>query len=219
MPQSPGRVPEPTVSRLRFYLRCLRRLVKEGVKTISSARMAERCGVSAVQIRKDLSYLGEFGRPGIGYDVEHLLERLTEIMQLDRQHRVVIIGAGNLGSALADYSGFVRSPFQIVGIFDNDSSKIGRRLWNLEILDVNRLPALNRDLRANVGIVAVPADSAQEAADLLVKAGVRAILNFAPAVIDVPPSIALRNVDLTGELEFLSYFIDRLPAAEEQWAR
>ncbi len=219
MPQLLGRVPAPTLSRLRFYLRCLRRLVKEGVKTISSARMGEHCGVSAVQIRKDLSYLGEFGRPGIGYDVKHLLAHLTEIMQLDRQHRVVIIGAGNLGSALAGYSGFVLSPFQIVGLFDNDFSKIGRRLWNLEILDVNRLPALNRDLRANVGMIAVPGDSAQEATDLLVKAGVQAILNFAPAVIDVPPSIALRNVDLTGELEVLCYFIDRLPVAEEQWAR
>lgn len=214
MPESSGKAPEPTLSRLSFYLRCLRRLVKEGVKTISSARMAERCGVSAVQIRKDLSYFGEFGRPGIGYDVQHLLARLTEIMQLDRQHRVVIVGAGNLGSALAGYSGFVLSPFQVVGIFDNNFSKIGRRLWDLEILDAHHLPEINRELRANIGMITVPADAAQEAADLLVKAGVRAILNFAPVMIAVPPDIALRNVDLTRELEVLCYYINRLPAPE-----
>jgi redox-sensing transcriptional repressor len=189
--------------------------VKEGVKTISSAKMAGRCGVSAVQIRKDLSYFGEFGRPGIGYDVQHLLARLTEIMQLDHQHRVVIVGAGNLGSALAGYSGFVLSPFQVVGIFDNNFSKIGRRLWDLEILDAHHLPEVNRELRANIGMITVPADAAQEAADLLVKAGVRAILNFAPVMIVVPPDIALRNVDLTRELEVLCYYINRLPAPPE----
>jgi redox-sensing transcriptional repressor len=218
LPESPSKVPEPSLSRLSVYLRCLRQLVKEGVRTVSSAKMGERCGVSAVQIRKDLSYFGEFGRPGVGYDVQHLLARLTEIMQLDRQHRVVIVGAGNLGSALAGYSGFVLSPFQVVGIFDNNFSKIGRRLWDLEILDVHHLPELNRELRGNIGMITVPADAAQEAADLLVKAGVRAVLNFAPTIIEVPPDVSLRNVDLTRELEVLCYYIDRLPSPEEKAA-
>jgi redox-sensing transcriptional repressor len=204
LPESHGRAPDPTVSRLSLYLRCLRRLVKEGVGTISSAEMEIRCGIAAVQIRKDLSYFGEFGRPGVGYEVQHLLARL---------HRVVIVGAGNLGSALAGYSGFVLSPFRVVGIFDNNFNKIGRRLWELEILDVQRLAKANKELKANMGLIAVPADAAQEAADLLVKAGIRAILNFAPRMIEVPEGVALRHVDLTRELEVLCYFTD-LPPAE-----
>jgi redox-sensing transcriptional repressor len=207
-----GKVPEPTLSRLSFYLRCLRHLAKQGVETISSAEMEQRCGIGAVQIRKDLSYFGEFGKPGTGYYVEHLLARLTEIMQLDRQHRVIIVGAGNLGAALAGYSGFVRSPFRIVGIFDNNVAKIGRHLWELEVRDVNHLAEANRELHANMGIIAVPADAAQAVADLLAEAGVRAILNFAPAHVTVAKHIALRNVDLTRELEVLCYHIDRLPA-------
>lgn len=212
MPESRGKAPEATLARLSLYLRCLRRLAKQGVTTISSARLEERCGIAAVQIRKDLSYFGEFGRSGIGYEVQHLLARLTEIMNLDRQHRLVIVGAGNLGSALAGYSGFVLSPFRVVGIFDNNFSKIGRRLWNLEISDVERLPEINKTLEANIGLIAVPADAAQSAATLLAKAGIRAILNFAPAAVEVPEDVALRNVDLTRELEVLCYYIDRTPA-------
>ena len=216
MPESQGRIPEPTLSRLSLYLRCLRRLAKEGVNTISSAKMDRRCGIAAVQIRKDLSYFGVFGRPGIGYSVQHLLARLTEIMHLDRQHRVIIIGAGNLGSALAGYSGFVLSPFQVVGIFDNNPAKIGQRLWGIEVLDVARLQDLNRDLKANLAMIAVPAEAAQEAADRLASAGVRAILNFAPRPITVPPDVALRNVDLTRELETLCFYIDRLPVTPDK---
>ncbi len=186
-------------------------MAKEGLRTVSSAGMERRCGVAAVQIRKDLSYFGEFGRAGVGYEVQHLLARLTEIMHLDRQHRVVIVGAGNLGSALAGYSGFVLSPFRVVGIFDSSLAKIGRRLWNLEILDVNQMPEANQELQATIGMLAVPADTAQEAADLLVRSGVRAILNFAPRTIEVPPGVAVRNVDLTRELEILCFYIDRLP--------
>jgi len=177
--------------------------------------MERSCGIAAVQIRKDLSYFGEFGRPGIGYEVQDLLTRLTQIMHLDRQHRVVIVGAGNLGSALAGYSGFVLSPFRVAGIFDNNFNKIGRQLWDLEILDVQRLAKANKELKASIGMVAVPADAAQEAVDLLVKAGIRAILNFAPAIIEVPEGVALRHVDLTRELEVLSYFTDLPPAEAE----
>ncbi len=212
LPES-GRIPEPAVSRLSLYLRCLRRLAKEGVRTISSAEMDRRCGIAAAQIRKDLSYFGEFGRSGIGYEVQHLLARLTELMHLDRQHRVVIVGAGNLGSALAGYSGFVLSPFRVVGIFDSDPAKIGQTLWDVEIMDVTRLPEFNQQLQADIGMIAVPAVAAQEGANLLVQAGIRAILNFAPRSIQAPADIVVRNVDLTRELEILCYYIDRLPAA------
>ena len=215
MPEA-GRIPEPTLSRLSLYLRCLRRLAKEGVKTISSAEMERRCGTAAVQIRKDLSYFGVFGRPGIGYAVQHLLTRLTEIMHLDRQHRVVIIGAGNLGSALAGYSGFVLSPFQVVGIFDNNPSKIGQRLWGLEVMDVGRLQEINQELKAGIGMIAVPAEAAQQAANRLVSAGVKAILNFAPRTVAVPIEVAVRNVDLTRELEILCFYIDRMPVGQKE---
>jgi len=211
-------VPEPTLARLSLYLRCLRHLAAEGVQTVSSAAIEARLNIPSTQVRKDLSHFGEFGRPGIGYDVQHLLERLTETMQLDREQRAVIVGAGNLGSALLGYGGFANSPFRIVGIFDNNFSKIGRQAWNLEIQDVHRLPELNKDLGADIGIVAVPASAAQEAADLLVEAGVRAILNFAPAIINVPKDIAVRDVDVTREMEILSFHIKRTapPSADPQ---
>ena len=215
MASEPVKVPEPTLARLSRYLRCLRQLASEGVKTVSSAQMEQKLGVLSAQIRKDLSYFGEFGKAGIGYDVQHLLDRLTEIMQLDREQRAVIVGAGNLGSALAGYTGFSRSPFRIVGIFDNNFSKIGRMIWNLEILDVDRLPEMNQELDANIAIICVPADAAQEVADLLVKARIRAILNFAPAQVSTPPHVTVRNVDFLRELEILSYHIDRVPPAQD----
>jgi redox-sensing transcriptional repressor len=189
-------------------------LAREGVKTVSSAQMEKRLGITSAQIRKDLSHFGEFGRPGIGYDVEHLFTRLTEVMQLDREQRAIIVGAGNLGAALVGYWGGVAdTPFRIVGIFDNNFSKIGRMLWNLEIQDVHRLPEINRTLRASIGLIAVPGPGAQEAADILVEGGVRAILSFAPALIAVPGDVALRHVDLTRELEILSFWVKRISAS------
>lgn len=206
------KVPEPTLSRLSLYVRRLRYLLKEGVKTVSSADIEERCGIGAVQIRKDLSYFGEFGKPGTGYDVEVLFQHLTEIMQLDREHRLIVVGAGNLGAAIVGYSGFAGLPFRVVGIFDNNVAKIGRCFWDLHILDVNDLAEANKELQADIGIIAVPAEAAQQVADLLVEAGARAILNFAPTHLTVREDIALREVDLTQELEVLCYHIDRLPA-------
>jgi len=173
--------------------------------------MEARLGITSAQVRKDLSHFGEFGRPGIGYDVEHLLGRLTEIMQLDREQRAVIVGAGNLGAALVGYWGGVAdTPFRIVGIFDNNFSKIGRMLWTLQIHDVHRLPEINETLHASIGLIAVPGPAAQEVADILVQSGVRAILNFAPTLISVPGGVALRYVDLTRELEILSYWVKRI---------
>jgi redox-sensing transcriptional repressor len=197
------------VARLSLYLRCLRQLAGEGVKTVSSADMEAHSGIVPAQIRKDLSYFGEFGRPGVGYDVQHLLTRLTEIMRLDREQRCLIVGAGNLGTALVGYAGFSHPPFSIVGVFDNNLNKIGRLLWDHEILDVHKLPEINQGLRANIGVLTVPAEAAQEAADILIKGGIRAILNFAPAHINVPPDVAVRNVDFTRELEILSYHLHR----------
>ena len=210
------RIPEPTLARLSRYLRCLRELSAQGVRTISSAQMEAKLGVLSAQIRKDLSYFGEFGKPGIGYDVSQLLGRLTQIMQLDHEQRAVIVGAGNLGAALVGYAGFARSPFRIVGIFDSNFGKIGRMLWDHEIRDVRTLAEANRELQATIGIVAVPAEAAQEVVNLLVQAGIRAILNFAPAHVTATPHITVRNVDFLRELEILSYHIDRLANGEAE---
>jgi redox-sensing transcriptional repressor len=177
--------------------------------------MEARLGITSAQIRKDLSHFGEFGRPGIGYDVQHLLGRLTEVMQLDREQRALIVGAGNLGAALVGYLGFADSPFRIVAIFDNNFSKIGRVLWNLEIQDVHRLSEINQGLRASIGLITVPGPAAQEVADIMVRSGIRAILNFAPAVVTVPLGVALRNVDVTRELEILSYWMKRITSLPE----
>ena len=206
MPES-GRVPEPTLSRLSGYLRCLRRLAKEGVRTISSATMERRCGVAAVQIRKDLSYFGEFGRPGIGYNVQELVGRIAHILKLENEQRVLLVGAGNLGSAIVGYPGLRSQNFHIVAVFDNNYNKIGRRLWDLEIRDVAELRERNRELRARIAIIAVPAAAAQGVAEALVDADVKAILNFAPVTLKLAPGVAARNVDFVQELAVLSFHV------------
>jgi len=205
-----SRVPEPTVLRLSVYLRCLRQAQAEGLHTISSAGVEKRTGISAGQVRKDLSYFGEFGKPGLGYGVEALLARLSRIMQLDRPRKAVIVGAGNLGTALAGYQGFRSENFSVVAVFDNNLSKIGRRLWDLEISDVMELPRMAREQKVEIGIITTPAEAAQEVADLMAQGGIRAILNFAPTRIVSPPGTVVRNVDLTKELEVLCYYLPRL---------
>lgn len=206
---TPLEVPAPTISRLTLYLRCLRACRREGVRTISSAGMGERTGISGGQVRKDLSYFGEFGKPGMGYAVDALLDRLSETMGLDRPHTAVVVGAGNLGRALVGYPGFAESGFRVAAVYDNNPAKIGQPIGELPlpILDVATLAETNKEIRAEFGIIATPASAAQEVADALVKAGVRGILNFAPTHINVPETVRARNVDLTRELEVLSYFV------------
>ena len=208
--------PEPTVARLALYLRSLRAASRDGVETISSAELEKRTGITSGQIRKDLSYFGEFGRPGLGYNVTALVARLSHIMQLDRSHDVLIVGAGNLGAALSGYSGFPRAGFHVVAIYDNNYNKIGRKLWDLEILDVNRLPEMNRSMGVEVGLITTPAEAAQEVADLMVQGGVKGILNFSPQRVTVPPPAVVRHVDVTQELEVLCFFkaAQELSAAE-----
>jgi redox-sensing transcriptional repressor len=206
---TPLEVPAPTIARLALYLRCLRACRREGIHTISSAGIGERIGISSGQVRKDLSYFGEFGKPGTGYAVEGLLEHLSEIMRLDRPHDVVLVGAGNLGRALVGYPGFAESGFRVVAVYENNPAKIGQTIGELPvpILDVAALVESSRQMRAEFGIIATPASAAQEVADALVKAGVRGILNFAPTHISVPDTVTSRNVDLTRELEVLCYFV------------
>lgn len=207
-----GAAPEPTIARLALYLRCLQAAMQEGAATLSSADIEARTGLNAGQVRKDLSYFGEFGKPGLGYDVASLTRRLARIMRLDREQPVMLVGAGNLGTALAGYAGFQSPHFRLSAIYDNNFSKIGRKLWDLEILDVERMPELNAEMGVRIGIIATPAAAAQHVATLMVASGVRVILNFAPIRVTVPENVIVRNVDLTKELQILCYY---LPETEE----
>lgn len=202
-----GKVPVPTLERLATYLRFLIDLEQSHVETISSAEVEQQTGINAAQFRKDLSYFGEFGKPGVGYNVLDLQNRIARILKIDREQRVILVGAGNLGSALVGYPGLKEHRFNLVAVFDNNSHKIGRLLWTLEIMDVEHLKAKNEELQARIAILAVPATVAQNVADLLVSAGVNAILNFAPLLLRVPDYVFVRNVSFLQELAVLSYHL------------
>lgn len=203
-----NRVPLPTLERLATYLRYLNELESREMETISSAAMEEATGINAAQFRKDLSYFGEFGKPGIGYNIAELKQRIAEILKTEHEQPVILVGAGNLGSALVGYNGLRRHNFNIVAAFDNNYNKIGRQLWDLEILDVNDLKTANESLGAKIAIVAVPAPAAQKVVDMLVEAGVKVILNFAPTAIRAPKGVVVRNVCFIQELTVLSYYLD-----------
>jgi len=210
-PRSPGdQVSELTAGRLSVYLRCLNTLDAAGVKTISSKALAEQFHLNAAQIRKDLAYFGEFGVRGVGYYVKELKRHLRVILGLDRTVRVAILGAGNLGLALADYPGFRQEGFAIVSPFDTERAKIGRRSkGGVRILAIGEFRnAVKRD-GIDIAVIAVPAQSAQTVVNTAVQAGIRAILNFSPGTIKVPPGVKLKNVDLTVSLESLSFFLAR----------
>lgn len=202
-----GKVPVPTLERLATYLRYLIDLEQVHVETISSAEVEEQTGVNAAQFRKDLSYFGEFGKPGVGYNVAELQGRIARILKIDQEQRVLLIGAGNLGSALVGYPGLKEHKFNVVAVFDNNYSKIGRYLWDLEIQDVGRLKEINAKYQARIAIVAVPRPAAQQVTDTLIEAGVLAILNFAPTVLKVPENVVVRNVSFLQELAVLSYHL------------
>jgi redox-sensing transcriptional repressor len=207
MNQSTNRVPVPTLERMATYLACLQELDARGVETVSSAEIEKLTDVNAAQFRKDLSYFGEFGRPGIGYSVPELARRISRILKVDREQPVLLVGAGNLGSALVGYPSLSREHFRIAAVFDNNPSKIGRRLWDHEIRDIATLPEVNREIGARLGIIAVPASAAQSVAELMVGAGITAILNFAPVSLKVPQGVVVRNVDFVQEMAVLSYHL------------
>ncbi len=201
------KIPEMTIRRLSIYSRCLAQLDEDGVKTISSQELAERFNLNSAQVRKDLAYFGEFGIRGIGYYVSHLRAELQRLLGLDREWRVVLVGFGNLGSALFHYRGFARQGFRIGAIVDDDPAKAGRTVNGLAILPVAELPRVVKSTNIQIGVIAVPAEAAQPVADRLVAAGVRAILNFAPVRLKVPKEVRLQNVDLSIELENLSFHL------------
>jgi len=201
-------VSELTTNRLSVYLRCLTQLEGAGVETISSQALAEQFHLNAAQIRKDLAYFGEFGVRGVGYYVKDLKRHLRQILGLDRKLRVAVMGAGNLGLALADYPGFRREGFEIVALFDVADSKIGDESRSgVPILDLRDLKKVVRRDRIDIAVVAVPAESAQLVLDEVIAAGIKAVLNFSPGALKAPSGIKLKNVDLTVSLESLSFYL------------
>jgi redox-sensing transcriptional repressor len=207
---SNDQVSELTSGRLSVYLRCLNTLDAAGVKTISSKALAEQFQLNAAQIRKDLAYFGEFGVRGVGYYVKELKRHLRMILGLDRTVRVAILGAGNLGLALADYPGFRQEGFAIVALFDAERAKIGRRSrGGVRIFDIGEFRQMVKKEHIDIAVIAVPADSAQGVVNTAVQSGVRAVLNFSPGSLKVPPGVKLKNVDLTVSMESLSFFLAR----------
>lgn len=199
------RIPEATVSRLPLYLRVLGEAIGR-IGTMSSEELAQRAGVNAAQVRKDLSYLGSYGTRGVGYDVAYLVRQINRRLGLDGDRRVVIVGAGHLGQALASYGGFPSRGFHVVAAFDADPAKVGRAVGTTVVQPVSRMMEEISDKGADVAVITTPAPAAQAVADVLVEAGIRSILNFAPTTVVVPPHVALRQVDLGIELQILSFY-------------
>lgn len=199
------RVPEATVTRLSIYSRFLERIDRNGVNSVSSGEIADGVGVSPAQVRKDLAYFGEFGTRGVGYNVKDLMRYTLKILGLDRHWNLILVGAGNLGYALCTYKGFNMRGFSIVGVFDNDLTKIGKKINELEVLPMEKMPELIKDQNVRIGIIATPTRAAQEVAEYLIKNGVQAILNFAPLPLSLPEYIEVRYVDLSVKLEILTF--------------
>ena len=203
------RIPDATVSRLPVYLRILSEQGDEGVDNISSEGLAELAGVNAAKVRKDLSYLGSYGTRGVGYEVAYLVYQVRRELGLTHDWPVVIVGAGNLGQALAGYNGFGERGFPVAGIVDVDDHKVGTVMGGVRVRHIDDLQQIVQTKRVNIGVIATPGGAAQDAADRLVKAGVTSILNFAPVVLTVPHGIETRKVDLAVELQILSYHEQR----------
>ena len=206
--QSLDQISELTTNRLSVYLRCLNELEGAGVRTISSQVLAEQYHLNAAQIRKDLAYFGEFGVRGVGYYVRDLKRHLRQILGLDQKLRVAIMGAGNLGLALADYTGFRMEGFEIAALFDNRNEKVGQQSrGGVPIYDIGDLKKIARRDAVRIAVIAVPAGAAQNVLNLVVASGIKAILNFSPGALEVPPEVKLKSVDLTVSLESLSFFL------------
>ncbi|KPL16621.1 MAG: redox-sensing transcriptional repressor rex [candidate division Zixibacteria bacterium SM23_81] len=200
-----SRISDATITRLSQYYRSLASLEEGGQEMVSSMALARKHGVTPAQVRKDLSCFGQFGTRGLGYSVCQLKETIARILGLHRIWNVALVGAGSLGSALISYKEFKRQGFHIVAVFDNDLDKVGKKRRGLTILDIRRLPQMVKKLDINLAIIAVPKDAAQSVADLLIKAGLKMILNFAPISLKASPGITIRNVNMAIELEALSY--------------
>ncbi len=208
-------IPEATVARLAVYLRVLNALGEQSTTTVSSEELAAAAGVNSAKLRKDLSYLGSYGTRGVGYDVETLIEHISRALGLSQHRSVVLVGIGNLGHALAGYAGFATRGFHIAALFDADPARIGELIHGLPVRPMSELSQVCRDEGVSIGVIATPGAAAQDVCDRLVAAGVTSILNFAPVVLVVPPNVDVRKVDLSVELQILSFHEQRKAAGLE----
>jgi len=203
----PKNIPDIVVGRLPIYLRALQRMIEEGKPVTSSQELSERLGISAAQIRKDLSQFGEFGKQGTGYNIEFLYDKLRQILKVDRMWDMVVVGAGDIGSAVARYQGFENRGFRVTMIFDNDPKKIGNRIGPFTVQDAAGMAETIRNQGVQIAMIATPAIHAQEVADELVKAGIRAILNYAPLNINVPEDVHVQHTDPLTHLQRMTYYL------------
>jgi len=201
------KIPDIIIGRLPIYLRALQRMAEKGSLTTSSQELGERVGISAAQIRKDISQFGEFGKQGTGYRISYLIEKLREILKVDRIWDVAIVGAGDMGHALANYPGFVNRGFQITIVFDNDAKKIGQKIGNFVVHDAAEMVEKIKEAGIKIAMLTVPASAAQEVADKLIKAGVTAILNYAPLSINVPDGVKVQHIDPATHLQRMTYYL------------
>ncbi len=203
-----NKIPDIIIGRLPVYLRALQQLSEKGILTTSSQELGEIIGISAAQIRKDISQFGEFGKQGTGYSVPFLIERLRDILKVHRVWEVVIVGMGDMGHALARYNGFSNRGFHVSMVFDNDPNKIGQKVGDYQILDSAELTEKIKQNKIKVAMLTVPAPAAQEMADQLVKAGVKAILNYAPISLNVPSGVRVQYIDPVTHLQRMTYYLD-----------
>ena len=201
------KIPDIIIGRLPIYLRALQRMADRGLRTTSSQELGDHVGISAAQIRKDISQFGEFGKQGTGYSIAYLLDKLREILKVDRVWDVALVGAGDMGHALARYQGFIDRGFCITMVFDNDRSKIGQKVGNFTIEDTTTLVDRIKSAGVKVAMLTVPAAAAQEVADKLVQAGVRGILNYAPISINVPGNVKVQHIDPATHLQRMTYYL------------
>jgi redox-sensing transcriptional repressor len=205
---NPLEIPEIVIRRLPLYLRTLNLLAAAGQTTTSSQEMGEELGISSTQIRKDLSYFGEFGKQGTGYHIHYLRDQLRQILQVSQRWKVALIGAGDLGRAVLRYSGFEDNGFAIVAVFDRDKQKVGRPIGKLKILDITDLHQVVQEMGIRIGIIAVPTAEAQQVADALVAAGVKAVLSYAPIPLRLPPAMQVHYIDPVIGLQSMTYYLN-----------
>ncbi|MGB7876499.1 MAG: redox-sensing transcriptional repressor Rex [Anaerolineales bacterium] len=202
-----NKIPDIIIGRLPIYLRALQRMADKGVQTTSSQELGERVGISAAQIRKDISQFGEFGKQGTGYRISFLIDKLREILKIDRIWDVAVVGAGDMGHALARYPGFVNRGFRIAMVFDNDQAKVGQQIDEFVVQDTIGIIDAIQEAGIKVAMLTVPAAAAQEVTDMLVKAGVKAILNYAPISLNVPEDVRVQHIDPATHLQRMTYYL------------
>jgi len=201
------KIPDIIIGRLPIYLRALQRMADKGIQTTSSQELGERVGISAAQIRKDISQFGEFGKQGTGYRISFLMDKLREILKIDRIWDVAVVGAGDVGHAIARYQGFVNRGFRVVMVFDSDEAKVGQQIGDFVVQDTSGMIEAIQKAGVKVAMLSVPASAAQEVTNMLVKAGVKAILNYAPISLTVPEDVRVQHIDPATHLQRMTYYL------------